>query len=275
MFEPALAGYLNPRRLVSAQLRLAQRAGAMLHRGVVTALWKDVASREWQVRVRGADAVEASAPRIVLATGAITKHGGLFPLGNELALQAFSEPNLLFELDEEDKERLDSLPTIVTVDPEDTGIDNISIYLLPPIRYPDGRWFVRIGPGMQPFVHEFGLEADMAHWYSNQRVTSQQAAFLTHMQALLLPRLKPRAVREASCIVEKTPSRYPYIGHLREIRPSQRLWEETVMARVGLTRLGVWVRGLRSACHGTAQSRKRLLLRSSPAMRPSQAEPTI
>lgn len=34
------------------------------------------------------------------------------------------------------------------------------------------------------------------------------------MTHVLVPELKPVSVRAACCIIEKTPSRYPYIGHL-------------------------------------------------------------
>ncbi len=33
---------------------------------------------------------------------------------------------------------------------------------------------------------------------------------------MLVPGLKPASVRPVCCIIEKTPSRYPYIGHVDE-----------------------------------------------------------
>ncbi|QLE75707.1 FAD-binding oxidoreductase [Streptomyces rectiverticillatus] len=74
--------------------------------------------------------------------------------------------------------------------------------------------YVRIGPGMQPAVHELRTAQDMLSWYAGQTITPGQRAFLTAMMRLLLPGLEPVSVREACCIIEKTSSRYPYIGHL-------------------------------------------------------------
>jgi sarcosine oxidase len=101
----------------------------------------------------------------------------------------------------------------------------MTIYLLPPIRYPNGKWYMRIGPGMQPIVEELRTAGEMVSWYSGQRITPRQAAFLKTMMRMLLPGLEPVSVREASCMIEKTPSRYPYIGHLDD--------DETLTVAVG------------------------------------------
>ena len=36
------------------------------------------------------------------------------------------------------------------------------------------------------------------------------------MQQLFVPDIKFKSIREASCIIEKTPSHYPYIGQVNE-----------------------------------------------------------
>lgn len=213
LLEREQAGYLNPRRLVRAQLELARRSGAGLLRAAVTSIRKDEAAGLWRLRADGADGTkEIAAERVLIATGAFSNHNGVLPGGLQLALRAFTEPNLLFEIAPDRLDSLRRLPTVVTVDPEDTGDDNMSLYLLPPIRYPDGRWYMRIGPGMQPIVRELCSVEAMVDWYREQRITPAQEAFLTTMADLLVPGLKAESVRSAACIIEKTPSKYPYIG---------------------------------------------------------------
>ncbi len=215
LYERSMAGYLNPRQFVRAQLELAVQGGAILQRKAVTALRKDPDSVLWRLTVEADDGPrEIVAERVLVATGAFTNHSGLLPADCRLALHAFTEPNLLFELRPDQVDELSGMPAVVTVDPEDTGNDNMSIYLLPPIRYPDGAWYVRIGPGMQPIVHELDTVDAMTAWYSRQEVASEQAEFLERMRGLLLADLLPVSVRHACCIVEKTPSRYPFIGAL-------------------------------------------------------------
>lgn len=217
LLERKQAGYLNPRQLVKAQLALAVAAGAQLQRAAVTAIRKDEVSGLWRLQVEGeGGSRRISAARVLVATGAFTNHNNVLPAGRELALHAFTEPNLLFEIGDSQLERLRCLPPVVTVDPEDTGNANTSVYLLPPVRYPDGKWYMRIGPGMQPIVQELHSVGEMTSWYTRQKITAQQAEFLTAMMRMLVPGLVPVSVHEACCIIDKTPSRYPYIGHMDE-----------------------------------------------------------
>ncbi|WP_066582748.1 NAD(P)/FAD-dependent oxidoreductase [Cellulomonas timonensis] len=214
LYENRGAGYLNPRLLVRAQLALAAGGGARHVRAAVTDV-RPAGSGGWVLDVRG-DGVDetVNAQRLLVATGAFTNVAGVLPGGRRLALHAFTEPNLLYELGEEQLGALRTLPTVVTVDPEDVGEANLSLYLLPPVRYPDGRWYMRIGPGMQPVVDELTRLGDMVEWYAAQTLTPRQEIFLSEMMQMLVPDLKPPSVRSACCIIEKTPSRYPYIGHV-------------------------------------------------------------
>jgi sarcosine oxidase len=217
LFERQQAGYLNPRQLVKAQLSLAERAGGQLLRAAVVGVRKEQASGRWRLSVdHGGQHVEIGAERVLIASGAMTNQNNVLPAGPELAVHVFSEPNLLFQVDQEQLALFTGLPPVVTIDPDDSGNSNQSIYLLPPIRYPDGNSYVRIGPGMQPIVEELHSTAEMLSWCAGQRVTAEQADFLSSMARLLLPDLRPTGVREACCLIDKTPSRYPYIGHLDE-----------------------------------------------------------
>lgn len=212
LLEHEGAGYLNPRLLVRAQLELAVAAGASLVRGHVTAVRRDPATGRWSLRTGDGSPVEAE--RVLVTTGALVNQSGALPAGCRLDLRAYTEPNLLFEVTGDQLERLRTLPTVVVIDPEDTGEQNWSAYLLPPVRYPDGRWYLRIGPGMQPVVRELRTADEMRSWYGAQRITAVQSRLLRTLAHQLLPGLRPAAVREACCVVDKTPTRYPYLGPL-------------------------------------------------------------
>lgn len=215
LWERESAGYVNPRRLLEAQLKLAVAAGGRLLRGSVTALRRDEPAGLWRLRAQSeSGTVEIGAEKVLVAAGSVMHHGSALPLNHGLALHAFTEPNLLFEVGAEQLDHLRDLPTVVTVDPNDSGDDNLSHYLLPPVRYPDGRWYVRIGPGMQPVVRELRTARETLSWYNGQRITPRQSALLSRAMRQLVPGLKPRSVRAACCVIDKTPSRYPYIGHL-------------------------------------------------------------
>ncbi len=214
LFERRQAGYINPRRLVAAQLRLTQARGGCVVRGVVSSVTRQNASDGWRLGVEvGSHVRTVQAEKLVVATGTFTNHNGVLAPDHRLAMHAFTEPNLLFEVSSEQLGGFIGLPPIVTVDPDDTGTANMSTYLLPPIRYPDGRWYLRIGPGMQPIVRELQTPEEMMSWYQRQALAADQRAFLEENMRRLLPDLTPVNVRPACCMIEKTPSRYPYIGH--------------------------------------------------------------
>jgi sarcosine oxidase len=196
LLERKQAGNHNPRQLVKAQLALTEAAGGQVLRAAVHAVRKDRASGRWRLLVEDAGGrFEVGAERVLVATGAMTNQSDVLPEGRRLALHVFTEPNLLFEVRDDQLERFRHLPPVVTIDPDDSGNDNMSLYLLPPIRYPDGNWYVRIGPGMQPIVQELRNTDEMVAWCAGQRIT-------------------PASIREACCLIDKTPTRYPYIGHL-------------------------------------------------------------
>jgi sarcosine oxidase len=64
--------------------------------------------------------------------------------------------------------------------------------------------------GFTPGVINFSC----VDWYARQEITPRQEALLTTTMHMLVPNLKPASVRAACCIIEKTPSRYPYLGHI-------------------------------------------------------------
>lgn len=79
-------------------------------------------SRLWRLRAEGHGfSAEVEAANVLVATGAFTNQNKVLPAGRRLALHAFMEPNLLFEVGDGQLERLRRLPPVVTVDPEDTG----------------------------------------------------------------------------------------------------------------------------------------------------------
>jgi len=215
LYEKREAGYLNPRKLVKAQLGLAEKAGATLLRAALMNIAKDDLQDLWRLDVScNGERTEIAAKRVLVATGAFTNHNGVLPHGYQLAMRAFTEPNLLFELSEKDVDRLHSMPCVITVDPTDTGDENLSSYLLPPVKYPDGKWYARIGPGMQPIVRMLDDVQAMNAWYAAQKITPAQSIFLKKVWDVLLADFTPVSIRHACCIVEKTPTCYPYIGHV-------------------------------------------------------------
>ena len=212
LLERTGAGYITPRGLVGAQLELTRRAGGLVRRAAVDSVAR-VPGGGWEVAMHGDDGpTRIRTERVLVATGALTNHNAVLPDGLDLALHVFTEPNLLLRLSDEQVAEYAGLPAVVTIDPDDIGNLNSSSYLVPPVRYPDGHWYARIGPGMQPMVKELHDADEMVTWSRRQRITDEQREVLSEMITTLLPGLAPTAVVEAGCLIDKTPSRYPYLG---------------------------------------------------------------
>ncbi|OWU86471.1 N-methyl-l-tryptophan oxidase [Oceanicola sp. 22II-s10i] len=131
LFEPTAAGYINPRRLVAAQGVAAERAGARILRCEAQGIDEDgngvrIATQDGTVR----------ADRVLVAAGAFT--GAM--LGGAVGTTVYARTVVLLPVPDEEAHRLSAMPTLIWFDP-----DGSDPYLLPPIRYPDGRFYLKMG----------------------------------------------------------------------------------------------------------------------------------
>ena len=148
-FEPADAGYISPRRLVRAQTVAAERAGARIVNE--PALGISESASGVTIRTRSGS-VEAE--RALVAAGGHTQS----LLGQSLGFTAFGRTAALFRLDAAEVHRLAGMPSIRCIGPKG---DNP--YILPPIRYPDGQTWLKLGG--DPVDLPLESEADIKDWF--------------------------------------------------------------------------------------------------------------
>ncbi len=111
-----------------------------------------------------------------------------------------------FEVSEEDAQVFAGMPSLITEDPD--VVD--SIYMLPPIRYPDGKLYIKIGGDPD----DLDLESDEAlrSWFrTDGRPTVRE--HLTRIIGSLVPGLKPLSVSTSSCVTSYSRTGYPMIGY--------------------------------------------------------------
>lgn len=187
------SGYVSPRRLVAAQSEAARRHGAKLVDAVVDKV------RGGRVEMR--DGVQAF-DRVLVACGGYTNT----VLDRALALRPLKRTVTFFELDEDEAARLAAMPSVIYRVP-----DNSAPYVLPPIRYPDGRIYLKIGG--EPVDVELASRAEMNDWMSGP---GDPELGMYHMQriAALMPDLRFAACHWEACIVTYTQTALPYIGDL-------------------------------------------------------------
>ncbi|MDR6670529.1 FAD-dependent oxidoreductase [Rhizobium sp. 1399] len=198
IFEAKGAGHISPRKLVRAQSLLAEKAGAAVIRDHVISIREEGGAAV--VTTAGGEVYRAG--KVLLAAGGFSISQNLLPQSVDMTV--YGRTVTLFEVAEEDAHRFAGMPSLILDAP---GID---IYLLPPIRYPDGRLYLKIGGDPDNLV--LNNDRDMRAWF---RTDGREVAreHFEGIVARIVPELEARSISSASCVVSYTKSRYPMIGY--------------------------------------------------------------
>lgn len=202
MHQPA-AGHFSPRRYVAAATRSAQAAGATVVAGTVRALRTSATGVEAGLT----DGRQLRAGAAIVASGAFAAGSDLLPV--PVALRAKSEVYLVAELDEQQASGLDGMPCITRVIDHPQLAD---LYVLPPIRYPDGRTYLKAGANTMT-DHWLPGPAAVRAWYDHGDDHGPEPALREALTGLL-PGLRVRAWHTRRCSDAYTAHRHPYIDVL-------------------------------------------------------------
>jgi sarcosine oxidase len=180
-----------------AEEALARAAGARVMASPVTV-------RKGMLLQLGSGA-ELAAGHIVLATGG---WAGVAPLSDARpAMSVYQRTVLLAEITPQEAARFSAMPSLIYV-PEEQMTD---LYLLPPIRYPDGRIYLKIGgESTSPQAQD---EAALNAWFKTAG-SAEAGAVLEAELRKLMPDLKIMRTTTAACAVSFTATGYPYIARL-------------------------------------------------------------
>jgi sarcosine oxidase len=202
MHQPA-AGHFNPRRYVTLATQSAQGNGATIIPGTVRVL---------RICATGI-AAELGDGRLLRAETAIVASGA-FAAGSDLlpapvALRAKSEIYAMAELDDQQAAALSAMPCITRTIGHPQLAD---LYVLPPIRYPDGRAYLKFGANT---VTDRWLPdpAAVRAWYDH----GNGDGLLPDLRGILtglLPDARIRSWHTRRCADAYTAHRHPYIDML-------------------------------------------------------------
>jgi sarcosine oxidase len=204
-FENTLAGYISPRRLVLAQEQAAARRGATIVREPVHTL----TPREHGVEVTTASGRLLRAPKAIVATGGFANLHAVLP--RPVALDPSGRVVVLLRVEGDTLARLQQMPSLVV----DGASPLEHIYALPPVRYPDGRWYVKIGTG--EFLHPLATLDAFVAWFQSAGPAEDRAA-LHETLLQLIPELDGAPLHTDTCVVTTTPSDYPYVDLIADGR---------------------------------------------------------
>lgn len=203
VYEETNAGYVNPRRLVDAQSILAERAGATVIRQTAVS----VREEDGFAIVTTDDGAVYSAERVLISAGGFSINDNLLP--RPIDLKVYGRTVAFFEIPEEELQAYAGMPSLIH-QPDDP-IDHI--YLLPPVRYPDGKTYLKIGGDPDDLLLE--TEPEIRAWFRRGgRLTTRD--HLHRIITGLVPTLSEAPLSMAACVTSFTPENYPAIGFASE-----------------------------------------------------------
>lgn len=199
LLERGVAGYINPRSLIKAQLAIAVQNGA-------TIIPKTVASintRNGSVRVTTVQGDNYAAQKVLIAAGAYTNS----LLHSPLDLILKPRTILMARLPQVKVKLLANLPTLIYWLPSHPTLTEI--YMLPPIQYPDGNYYIKIGGGLK-HLQEASSYTELRRWFQSDG-SNVEADALKEVLLSLLPQLNALSFQAKPCVTTYTSTHRPYI----------------------------------------------------------------
>lgn len=202
--EEGPAGVINPRSFVANHLAIAERNGAAVIRETVVAV--DKAPTHWCLTTD--QGRNLTARNVLLSVGAYTNCFDLVP--RQLDLRVKSETVVLLEVPLREAHRLRDLPAI-SYRIESPSISDI--YIVPPLLFPDGRYYLKLGANTDSDSILPDLEA-IQQWMmagrDEARRDMREAVFD------LIPDLDVVSARAKRCLVTYSAHGLPYVDRLDE-----------------------------------------------------------
>ncbi len=205
MYQPHTAGHVSPRSQVYAQVAAATQQGVT----VIPEIVQRVDPNASAVAVTTATGQVVHGQHVLVATGGFSNTQRLLP--QPLEIDVYARTIVLLELGPDDVSRLQGMPSIIYKPHDPAG----HCYILPPIRYPDGKYYLKIGG--HPQEPTLGSLDALQDWFRG--VGSDEVA--RHLEANLhrvVPGLRPLAVHSDSCVTTSTPTGQIYADRIGDGR---------------------------------------------------------
>lgn len=196
------AHILNPRELVRAELFAATAAGARVVRDEVTSM----KTTSGGVTLTGKSGAAWRAHHVVVATGAATNMTGLLP--RPLQMKTFGATVVLVEVDDPAAVDMPAMMYLKFLD----GRLRFGGIVMSPLRYPDGRWYLKVS-GNSLLANPLATAEEVAAWVRTGGGDDDVDDALTVLSELMPgQRLGPAHTRP--CAVCQTPSGLPVIDRV-------------------------------------------------------------
>lgn len=205
IFESSPSGYINPRLLIKAQLNLFRKNNGT----VVDEIANEIEHEEDYLQIETVNGNAYKAKKVLLCPGAFVNFFNL--IKNKLALSLKGETTLWAKVNAKEADRLSKLPSLL-YEIEDAAYKNI--YLIQPVLYPDGNYYLKMGCNLPGDIYFDNIE-DIQHWFRSG-TSDTNLEVLKDALLEIIPGLQTQEYFTKRCIVSFTKHRKPYIGQLDE-----------------------------------------------------------
>ncbi|MEM7126034.1 MAG: FAD-dependent oxidoreductase [Chloroflexota bacterium] len=206
VFEKGQAGYINPRSLVEAQVKITESQGADIVRETVVEI--DSGNANVTLTTDGGQTIQAK--KVLVAAGAWTE----FLTGTKLGLIPTPRTVTMAEIDAQEAERLREMPVIMWYegmnDPDIEGV-----YILPPIEYPDGKTYIKLGGALRQQGYPQS-DTELRRWFHGEGSPIEARALERELRRVI-PGLRTISVQAKTCVVtNRTDENMPLIEPIVE-----------------------------------------------------------
>ena len=205
IYEPAPSGHINPRLLIKAQSEVFKKNGGKIFNNTVC----DVSFEKGSIKITCIDDQIFYAQKVLLSPGSFINFLNL--LQKKLALKVKSETTIWVKVNEEEAQRLSSLPPLLYKIDEPEVQD---IYLIRPLKYPDGNFYLKMGANIPNDIY-FNSLPEIQEWFKNGNKNDNRPELVKALKSIL-PGISIEEVHEKSCIVCYTKHNKPYIGPIEK-----------------------------------------------------------
>ncbi len=196
--ETGTAGWINPRQLIRAQARLAQQAGATWLPQQAQAVRSG--STGWDVQLEG---TLCHAEQVLLCGGGFVNE--LLP--TPLPLQLRTRIVVFAELSAAQQETFQDMPALLVDYDQHPRLEDV--YLLPPVPYPDGKVYLKIGGSNLP-LRTAASGTELREWFQTGGSREDEVP-LRNALVDLIPGVAESPMHHKPCVTVYTATGRPFL----------------------------------------------------------------
>ena len=210
LYEPVDAGYISPRGQVQAEITAAANNGCHIVREIVDSVSQNNEDGSFTITTETNKVIKSR--KVVVATGAFTLFKDIIPreIRKGLDIKCGTQTVVKLEVNADDRHRFSKMPSTAYICKDNPLLDYW--YIIPPILYPNGKYYLKIGHGGK-YIKPIPTHTEVLKWFhghGDSEVVSALLKVINHY----IPDFKPVSIESDACAYTLTPHNHVMIGKI-------------------------------------------------------------